>query len=53
MISIEISWGIYQSILLTLIFDPMGRLKQIGSSETPCKFLTLGTGIEKSADEPI
>ena len=52
MINIELSWGIYQPILLTLIFDPMARVEQIGSSQTPSKILTLGTEIEKSADRP-
>ena len=39
---------IYQSFLLTVVFESMGRLGQIGSSQT-CKILTLGTEIEKPA----
>ena len=43
----------YQPFLLTLIFNRMGKLWQIGSSQTPCKILTLGTEIKKSADGPF
>ena len=51
MISITLSfeWSLYQLFLLTLIFDRMGRLEQIGSIRTPYKILTLGTEIKKSA----
>ena len=51
MISIKLSfkWGMYQTFLLTLVFDRKGELGQIGSSQTPCKILTLGTEIKKSA----
>ena len=40
----------YQFFLLTLIFDLIGILGQIESSQTPCKILNLGTEIKKSAD---
>ena len=51
MISIKLSfkWGMYQTFLLTLVFDRKGELGQIGSSQTPYKILTLGTEIKKSA----
>ena len=51
MISIKLTfkWGVYQPFLLTLAFDRMGRLGQIASSPTPCKILTLGIEIKKSA----
>ena len=50
MISFKLSfkWGEYQLFLLTLIFDRMERLEQIGSIRTPCKNLTLGAEIKKS-----
>ena len=52
-ISIELSFKciflIFQLFLLTLSFDTIGRLGRTGSSQTPCKILTLGTEIEKSA----
>ena len=53
MISIKLSfnWAVYHLFLLTLIFDPMGRLGQIGSIRIPCKILTLDTEIKKSASE--
>ena len=35
-------WGVHQFFLLTLIFDRMGRLGQIGSMQTPCKIVTSG-----------
>ena len=38
-----------QLFLLTLIFEHMRRLGQIGSIHTHCKILTLGTEIKKSA----
>ena len=41
------------TFLLALIFDPMGRLEQIGSSRTLCKILTLGAEIKKFAGEPF
>ena len=55
MISIKLSfkWGVYQSFLLPLVFDPLGRLGQISSTQTPFKFLTLGTETEKSAGGPF
>ena len=39
------------SALLTIIFDRMERLGQIGCRPTPCNILTLGTEIKKSAGE--
>ena len=39
--------------LLTLTFNPMGRLGQIGSSQTPCKILTLGNEIENRPVDPF
>ena len=55
MISIKLSIkrGVYLRFLLTLIFDRMGRLGQIGSSRNSCKILTLGTEIEKSTGGPF
>ena len=55
MISIKSSfkWGVYQSFLLTLIFDRMGKLGQLGSSRARCEILTLGTEIKKSAGGPF
>ena len=55
MISVEYSfkWSVYLLFLLTLIFDGMGRLGQIGSIQAPCKILTLGTEIKKSLVEPF
>ena len=49
MISIKLSfrWGVYQLFLLTLVFERMGRLEQIGSSRLPCKMLTLDAEIKK------
>ena len=35
-IKLSFKWGVYQSLLFTLIFDAMGRLVQIGSSQTQC-----------------
>ena len=43
----------YQLFLVTLIFDHMGKLEQIGSSQTSCKILTLDTEIKKSVDGPF
>ena len=37
------------AFLLTLIFDRMRRLGQIGSSPTSCNILTLGNEIKKLA----
>ena len=41
------------AFLLTLIFDRMGKLGQIGSSQTPIKILNLGTEIKQLADGPF
>ena len=43
----------HQPFLLRLIFDCMGKLGQIGFSQNPCKILTSGTEITKSADGPF
>ena len=43
----------YQPFLLTWIFGSMGKLGQIGSRQTPCKILSLGTEIKKSVDGPF
>ena len=53
MISIKLSFklDVYQLFILTLIFDRMGRLGQSSPFEPPCKILTLGTEIKKSAGE--
>ena len=50
-IKLSLKWGVYQLCLLTLILDGMERLGQIGSIQTPCKNLTLGTEIKKSVGE--
>ena len=51
MISIKLSfkWCVHQLFLLTLIFDRMGRLGQIGSIQTPRKILTWSTETKNSA----
>ena len=46
---LSFKWGVNQLFLLTLIFDSMGRLGQIGSIQAPCKILTFGTEIKKSS----
>ena len=52
MISVKLSskWDVCLLFLLTLIFDRMGRLGQIGSIWTPFNILTLGAEIKKLAD---
>ena len=50
MVSIKFfKWGVCQLFLLTLIFDCMERLRQIGSLWTLCKSYNLCTEIKKSA----
>ena len=55
MISIKLSfkWGMYQTFLLTLVFDRKGELGQIGSSQTPCKILTLALKLKNRPVDPF
>ena len=51
MISIKLpfKWGVSKLFLLTLVFERMGKLGRVESSQTPCKILILGVEIKTSA----